>query len=273
MFNNETDPSKVSEYTARSSETSPPIIVDGEMIADGDHRAEAAIQRGETSILAYVIDYPGDTDDQPHSQGAGSDSTAAGSVRDAGSIRGGAGVLASEAGTELGLDQPLTGAPESLTVPERGKVAVGPHAPARQAAANYMRRHGLTYQPATSYAKVDPARAARIANAFEEMEHQPNDPHVAAAYEAMIAETLAQFDEIRKTGLRIEFIDNGQEDPYAAVSSPCHARRYREQSPMGLSDRWRFRPRRGEKFTNAAGHRHHRRWPPPARKRCLSHRP
>jgi hypothetical protein len=154
--------------------------------------------------------------EQGSATAAGVDNAAAGSVRDQGRLPGSPGVLAAEPGQELGLDQPVAGAPQSLTVPGRGKVAVVPHPPARQAASSYMRRSGLVYLPATRYAKLDVERATRIAAAFEEMTHQPNDPLVAAAYDAMIAETLAQFDEIRRTGLRIEFIEEGMENPYAA---------------------------------------------------------
>ena len=126
-------------------------------------------------------------------------------------VPGGAGVLEAPAGPNL---EPLRGAPGPVTVPGRGQVAFGPFAPARAAAEAYMHRAGLVYEPPQEYAAVDPERAARIAIAFDEMEHNPDDPLVAQAYREMIDQTLAQYQAIKETGLQIEFIEG--DDPYAA---------------------------------------------------------
>lgn len=88
----------------------------------------------------------------------------------------------------------------------------GPFQPAREAAERYASRAGLPYSPPTNYAPVDKERAARIAQAFEEMSHAPNDPEVRAAYDAMVDETLAQWREVEMSGLVVEFVDG--EDPY-----------------------------------------------------------
>jgi hypothetical protein len=47
------------------------------------------------------------------------------------------------------------------------------------------------------------------------MLHAPNDPKVKAAYDAMIDETLDQWNEIKKSGLKVEFIRPDMQDPYA----------------------------------------------------------
>lgn len=88
----------------------------------------------------------------------------------------------------------------------------GAHEVARAAARDYMLTAEMPYSPPHTYAKVDEARAKRIAEAFEAMEHNPSDPLVKASYDAMIAETLAQWDAIKKTGLKVEFITG--DDPY-----------------------------------------------------------
>ena len=44
------------------------------------------------------------------------------------------------------------------------------------------------------------------------MRHDPTDPKVQASYQAMVKETIAQWQEIKKTGLKVEFIDGP--DPY-----------------------------------------------------------
>ena len=111
--------------------------------------------------------------------------------------------------------EPLEGAPKSVKVGDR-RIQFGPHAPARDAAYDYMAARGLRYEPPRQYAKVDTERATRVANAFDEMAHQPDDPVVRAAYRAMIDETLAQYQAIKATGLDIEFIDLERTgDPYA----------------------------------------------------------
>lgn len=84
--------------------------------------------------------------------------------------------------------------------------------PAQDAAAAYMAKAGLPYQPETVYHKIDKARAARIAAAYDAMPHTPQDPEVKAAYDAMVAETLAQYEAMLETGIVIEFNDG--EDPY-----------------------------------------------------------
>jgi len=114
-----------------------------------------------------------------------------------------------------GGQKPLTGLPQKpLTV--NGKEFIpGPNATAREAARQYMQNAGLPYNPPSDYVKVDPANATNIANAYDAMAHDPTNPQVAAAYDAMIKETIAQYGVIEKTGLKVDFIAPGAPDPYA----------------------------------------------------------
>lgn len=77
-----------------------------------------------------------------------------------------------------------------------------------------MREAGLAYNPPTDYVRVDPVEGKRIAVAYGRMKHRPSAADVKASYDAMIAETLAQYQWIKKTGLKIDFIAPGAEDPY-----------------------------------------------------------
>jgi hypothetical protein len=127
-----------------------------------------------------------------------------------------------EVGTALGglgdlIKQyaPLKGMPSRATIPGAGTIDVGPHQPARDAATAYMKAAGLPYHPPSQYAQVDPAKAKQIAAAFDAMPHAPDDPKVKASYDAMIRETLAQYQHMKNTGLNVEFMPPG-EDPYAA---------------------------------------------------------
>lgn len=133
-----------------------------------------------------------------------------------GRVRGGARVLADARGQDQGggAARPLVGLPTPVTVGGQ-QVAFGPFQPAHDAARAYMAKAGLPYNPPTTYAKVDRARAKRIADAFEAMPHDPQNPQVKAAYDAMIRETLAQYQAALDAGLKVEFIDYARQgDPY-----------------------------------------------------------
>jgi hypothetical protein len=83
----------------------------------------------------------------------------------------------------------------------------------QEVARRYMAKAGLAYNPPTTYQKVDPARAKRIADAYDQMEHNPNDPAVKASYDALITETLDQYRAMLDDGLVVEFAPSNM-DPY-----------------------------------------------------------
>jgi len=142
---------------------------------------------------------------------AASDQAGGDGLRNAGGVRGSDGLLADQGGARLGPDEPLAGLPAVVKVDGRD-VTFGPFQPAREAAQRYAERAGIPHNPPTTYVKVDPERAKRIADAFEAMPHDPQNPDVKAAYDAMIRETLAQWEAIKETGLVVEFITGA--DPY-----------------------------------------------------------
>lgn len=75
----------------------------------------------------------------------------------------------------------------------------------------YMADRGLLYTPQTEYATVDPIRAKKIADAFDKMKDQPNNPKVKKAYDALIDETFGQYEAARKSGAKFEFMPEGQD--------------------------------------------------------------
>lgn len=77
-----------------------------------------------------------------------------------------------------------------------------------------MSRAGLEFNPPATYQKVLPDRAKAIAQAFDEMAHDPQHPEVAKAYSAMANETLAQYHAIKDAGVKFEFLDPSKPDPY-----------------------------------------------------------
>jgi hypothetical protein len=62
--------------------------------------------------------------------------------------------------------------------------------------------------------KINPEHGKIIANAYEQMEHNPNHPDVKAAYGALTNETKQQFRDITKKGLKISRIEPHMDNPY-----------------------------------------------------------
>ena len=105
----------------------------------------------------------------------------------------------------------LQGMPETFDVDGQA-VEFGYHQPAVDAARRYADKAGISYEPLTDYAPIDERMARKIAIEYDEMQDAPNDPEVKAAYDAMINETLAQYEEILNSGLTVQFIKG--DDPY-----------------------------------------------------------
>lgn len=76
-------------------------------------------------------------------------------------------------------------------------------------ARQYMADRGMTYSPLKEYTQVDVNRAKKIADAFEKMKNNPSDPKVKKAYDALIDETMAQYEAARKSGIKFEFMPEG----------------------------------------------------------------
>ena len=129
-----------------------------------------------------------------------------------GGVRGGAGLLQAQG------EAPLEGLPQNVRIPLTGEmIQAGPDPRIRGVARSYMEQAGLPYNPPTKYAKVDPARAKRIAAAYEDMPHNPNDPLTRASYDALVRETMAQYNAAKAAGFKAEFWHpDKQEDPYMA---------------------------------------------------------
>lgn len=109
----------------------------------------------------------------------------------------------------------LRGLPDKPLLIDGKYYVAGPVEAAHTVAKRFMKAQGLEYNPPKAFLRVDPERAGRIASEFDSMVHNPNDPKVKASYDAMISETLAQWEAVKKSGLKIEFIKEGMDDPYA----------------------------------------------------------
>lgn len=75
------------------------------------------------------------------------------------------------------------------------------------AARAYAEAQGIDHVRQGEYVDVDPEFAARVADAYAEMEHNPSDPAVAEAYADMIRQTRAQYDALVEAGFTFSFGD------------------------------------------------------------------
>jgi hypothetical protein len=129
---------------------------------------------------------------------------------------------------QVGEFDPLPGAPRvrGFTGPDPRLVAV---------AKSYADSVGIKLERQSSYAEVDPARAARIAQAYEDMPHAPRDPAVREAYENLIKQTTAQYQALVAAGYKFWFMDMGRADNQEYASTPWNAMRdIRANQTMGV---------------------------------------
>jgi len=77
----------------------------------------------------------------------------------------------------------------------------------------YAEQKGIEYKPVNEFVEVDEEYSTKVANAFEEMEHNPRDPKVVEAYNALIDETLEQYKVMLDNGLKVEYYPKDF-DPY-----------------------------------------------------------
>jgi hypothetical protein len=80
-------------------------------------------------------------------------------------------------------------------------------------AEEYARRNGIDYKRQSVYVEVNEQRAKRIAQAYEEMEHNPQDPEVKEAYQNLINQTVKQYEMLVEAGYQFYFFDETN-DPY-----------------------------------------------------------
>ena len=128
----------------------------------------------------------------------------------------------SEADTQAQSDFVESDILESRTIPDSDVPAssvlqFAPYSPAVDSASTYAQDFGLEYFPPDRHVLANPERGAEIAEEYEIMEHNPNDPLVASAYQALVDETLSQYEYLLRTGLKVEMM--GEQDPYGGLPS------------------------------------------------------
>lgn len=86
----------------------------------------------------------------------------------------------------------------------------------RSVAESYAKNKGFELKHPEKRSKVNPERAKKIADAYHEMKHDPTHPEVKNSYNALINETLDQFNHIKdNTNMKFSKIKPGMKNPYA----------------------------------------------------------
>lgn len=93
------------------------------------------------------------------------------------------------------------------------KSTLKPNQKIKDLASEYLKSKGLHASDIPAV-KPDPVRGKLIADAFEKMKHDPNNPEVKKAYDALVQETLDQYKKIRETGFTPIKMSPGMENPY-----------------------------------------------------------
>jgi hypothetical protein len=116
-------------------------------------------------------------------------------------------------------EEPLANAPDTANIPNVGQVSLGQNSDIIRSAENYARESGIPLTSPIEYAKLDPKFARMYADYYERMRHNPNDPRTKQAYEALVKETEAQFEQMLSDGVNPYLFTNN--DPYK--NSPYEA--------------------------------------------------
>jgi hypothetical protein len=99
--------------------------------------------------------------------------------------------------------------------PNNGQLpAAAPNEDVQKLANNYVASAGIEKPQHEGLLAVDPEAAKKVADAYEKMEHNPDDPKTKAAYDALIRETKAQWNAAKAAGYTLEPW-NREGQPYA----------------------------------------------------------
>ncbi len=109
----------------------------------------------------------------------------------------------------------LPGKPATVNLPGIGRVEARPIHALEESANKIIRAQGRDPE-VKGFTPINPEYSARVAEAYERMKHDPNDPVVKRAYDALIEDTMAQYRAAKDTGIDFRFLKPGQKDPYAA---------------------------------------------------------
>ena len=113
--------------------------------------------------------------------------------------------------------------------------ATGPDPQLVTVAEQYAADNGIDLKRQSEYVEVDEERAQRIAQAYEEMAHDPQNPKVKEAYAELIKQTIAQYQALVDAGYKFWFMDLNIPSNVEYAESPYNAMRdLRQNKEMGV---------------------------------------
>jgi len=99
-------------------------------------------------------------------------------------------------------------------------------------AEEYAINNGIPFKRQEKYVDVDIDRATRIADEYENMAHDPENPEVSEAYNELVSQVIDQYKALEQAGYKFYFFDE-ENDPYD--SNPYNAMRdLRQNKTMGV---------------------------------------
>tara|TARA_Y100000361_G_scaffold154355_1_gene179933 strand:- start:9765 stop:11108 length:1344 start_codon:yes stop_codon:yes gene_type:complete len=119
----------------------------------------------------------------------------------------------------IGDSTSLDGAPNIANIPTVGKTYIGQNQKIIDSAKTYADENLLSLFSPQKYTPLDAQFHRRVADEFELLKmNNPNDPRVVSAYEALKKETVNQYRQMMKDGVKITFSKNPYpESPYLAL--------------------------------------------------------
>jgi hypothetical protein len=112
------------------------------------------------------------------------------------------------------LARSIVGKPDRIKLPNGEYMAAQPLKEFEDVAQRFADRYGNEY-PIKQFPDYDVVKARQVADAYELMRHDPSDPAVKRAYDALIQETMDQYKALERTGVDFSFLKPGEADPYA----------------------------------------------------------
>lgn len=103
---------------------------------------------------------------------------------------------------------------EQLGKSEKLEKAFIPNSKAQNVASSYTKKKGISIDHTPVNVNLNPEHGLKIANAYTQMKHNPNDPAVKSAYSALANETSDQFGHLINNGLKVSKMKEGQPNPY-----------------------------------------------------------
>jgi hypothetical protein len=109
-----------------------------------------------------------------------------------------------------------SGKPSTVGMPDGARYDAKPINAIEQAAKDYMQSVGIDARAFDEYPEFSEERARLIAAAYDMMPNDPSNPLVRRSYDAMIDETMGQYQALKDSGIEFRFLREGMSDPYAA---------------------------------------------------------